>query len=119
MRYIVHADTCVLYDDKVLSSDSHDYCDVDGLKHPASLGDFDIINLGYKVILPHDYYVNKLLFKVNIDVNDAKTREHIITVKTCVKMKKITNNEYEKDLPIYESNIKILVPILKESEETK
>lgn len=112
MRYIVHADTCVLYDnDMVLQSNDHDLCDVVGCKNPASLGDFDIINLGYKVILPHDYDVNKLLFKVIIDVNDEK-RNHIITVKTCVKMKRVSYNEYEKDLPIYEANVKILVPIL-------
>lgn len=113
MQYIVHADTCVLYDDKIIQSDDHDYCDVVGFKSPASLGDFDIINLGYRVILPHVYDVNKLLFKVNIYIDDAKTRKHIITVKTCVNMKKITKNKYEKDLPIYESNLKILVPILR------
>lgn len=113
MQYIVHTDTCVLYDDRVLQSDDHDYCDVVGLKSPASLGDFDIINLEYKVILPHDYDANKLIFKVNIDVDDAKTRKHIITVKTCVKMKKINNNKYERSVPIYETNLKILVPILR------
>lgn len=109
-NYIAHSDTCVLYDDKVLNSDNHDYYNIVPYDF---LGEFDIINLGYKVFLPHMYDVNKLLFKINIEIDDAKTRKHIITVKTCVNMKKVSNNEYEKDLPIYEANVKILVPIVK------
>jgi hypothetical protein len=50
---------------------------------------------------------------VNVDIDDEKTRKHIITVKTCVKMKRINNNIYERSVPIYESNLKILVPILR------
>ena len=112
MEYIAHADTCILYDDRVLHSDDHDYCDIVAYN---SLGDFDIINLGYQVLLPHMYDENKLLFKINIEIDDAKTRKHIITVKTCVNMKNvpINDDEKEKDLPIYEANVKILVPILK------
>ena len=110
MQYIAHADTCILYDNKVLNSYTHDYINIT----PSDfLGDFDIIDLGYKVFLPHMYDADKLLFNINIEIDDAKTRKHIITVKTCVNMKKVSNNEYEKDLPIYEANLKILVPILK------
>ena len=112
-RYIAHADTCVLYDNRVLHSDTHDYCDAVGFKNPDSLGDFDIVNLEYKIILPHIYDVDKLIFKVNVDIDDTKTRKHIITVKTYVNMKKVADNEYEKDLPIYKANLKILVPIVK------
>ena len=112
MKYIIHSDTCVLYDDMVLRHDINTYCVV-GLKRPDSLGNFDIINLGHQVVLPHVYDVNNLLFKIKVDVDDAKTLEHIITVKTYVDMKKISNNKYEKDLPIYKSNLKILVPILR------
>lgn len=113
MEYIAHADTCVLYDDRVLNSDDHNYSKIVGSKNPASLGDFDIINLGYKVFLPHMYDADKLLLKINVEIDDVKTRRHIITIKTCVNMKKVVDNEYEKDLPIYEANLKILVPIVK------
>lgn len=112
-KYLAHTSTCVLYDDRVLKADNHDCNKVVGSKNPDSLGDFDIIDLRYQVYLPHFYDVSKLLFKAYIEIDDANTRKHIITVKTCVNMKKISDNEYEKDLPIYEASVKILVPIVK------